>query len=63
MDQNYTYDYDISIPTGLLMPTACTKVLWFLCTYPEVLIAIGLVLIVHGNENPFQHVLVCKFHI
>ena len=33
----------------------------FLCTYPEVLIAIGLILIVHGNENPFQHILVCKF--
>ena len=38
------------------MPTACTEVLRFLCTYPEVLIAIGNVLIVHGNENPFQHV-------
>ena len=25
----------------------------FLCTYPEVLIAISLVLIVHGKENPF----------
>ena len=35
----------------------------FHCTYPEVLIAISLVLIVHGNENPFQHVLVCKFCI
>ena len=25
---------------------------------PEVLIEISLVLIVHGNENPFQHVLI-----
>ena len=28
---------------------------------PEVLIEISLVLIVHGNENPFQHVLFCIF--
>ena len=27
----------------------------FLRIYPEVLIAIGLVLIVHGNENPIHH--------
>ena len=27
---------------------------WFLCTYPEVLIAIGLILVVHGNENLFS---------
>ena len=32
-------------------------------TSPEVLIEIGLVLIIHGNENPFQHVLVCIFII
>ena len=37
------------------MPTAFTEVLWVLCTYPEVLIAIDLVLVVHGNENAFQH--------
>ena len=35
----------------------------FLCTYPEVLICIGLVLVEHGNENPFRHVLVCDFCI
>ena len=35
----------------------------FLCTYPEVLIPISLVLVEHGNGNPFQHVLVCKIHI
>ena len=28
---------------------------------PEVLTEISLVLIVHGNKNPFQHVLVCIF--
>ena len=27
MDQNETYDCDSSVPTGLLMPTACTEVL------------------------------------
>ena len=26
MDQNLTYDCDISVPTGLLMPTSCTEV-------------------------------------
>ena len=30
---------------------------------PEVLIQIGLVLIAHGNENPFQLVLFCSFVI
>ena len=35
----------------------------FLRISPEVVIEIGLVLIVHGNENPFQHVLVCIFII
>ena len=29
----------------------------------EVFIEIGLVLIAHGNENPFHHVLVCIFVI
>ena len=29
----------------------------------EVLIEIGLVVIVHGNENPFHHVLICIFII
>ena len=28
---------------------------------PEVLIAIGLVRVVYGNENPFHHVSVCMF--
>ena len=32
-------------------------------TSSEVLIEIGLVLIAHGNENPFQHGLVCIFII
>ena len=31
----------------------------FLGIYPEVLIAIGLVLDVHGNKNPFHHILIC----
>ena len=35
----------------------------FLGIGPEVLIAISLVLIVHCNENPFHHVLVCIFCI
>ena len=35
----------------------------FLRISPEVLIEIGLVLIVHGNENPFQYVLICIFVI
>ena len=30
---------------------------------PEVLIEIGPVLIVHGNENPFDHILICIFII
>ena len=28
MDQNYTCNWNISVPTGLLKPTACTEVLW-----------------------------------
>ena len=35
----------------------------FLRIYPEVLIAIGLVVIAHGNENPFHHILICIFCI
>ena len=35
----------------------------FLGIDPEVLIAIGLVLIAHSNENPFHHVLICIFCI
>ena len=34
------------------MSTACTEVLW-VPLHIEVLIAIGLILIVRGNENPF----------
>ena len=46
------------------MPTTCTEVLQVpLHPYPEVLIAIGLVLVEHGNENPFQHVPVYKIRI
>ena len=35
----------------------------FLRIGPEILIEIGLVLIAHGNENPFHHGLVCIFMI
>ena len=35
----------------------------FLGIGPEILIAIGLVLILHGNENPFHHILICIFFI
>ena len=35
----------------------------FLGFGPEVLIEISLVLIAHGNENPFHHILVCIFVI
>ena len=35
----------------------------FLGIGPEVLIEISLVLIVHSNENPFHHILVCIFII
>ena len=31
----------------------------FLRISPEVLIQKGHVLIVHGNENPFNHILIC----
>ena len=33
----------------------------FLGIGPEVHIAISLVLIVHSNENPFHHILICIF--
>ena len=35
----------------------------FLRIGPEILIEISLVLVAHGNENPFHHVLVCVFVI
>ena len=35
----------------------------FLGIDPEVLMAISLVLIAHGNENPFCHILICIFCI
>ena len=35
----------------------------FLRTSPEIVIEIGLVLIAHDNDNPFQHVLICIFII
>ena len=36
------------------MSTLVQRRYGFLCTYPEVLIAIGLVLVPHGNENPYS---------
>ena len=35
----------------------------FLRICPEILIEISLVLVAHGNENPYHHVLICIFMI
>ena len=47
--------------TLLLLAYSCLPLVQacygFLGIDPEFLIAIGLVLIVHGNENPFHHIL------
>ena len=48
--------------TPLLQAYSCLAY-GFLRIDPEVLIEICLVLIAHGNENPFHHILICMFVI
>ena len=53
--------------TLLLQAYSCLPLVqaayWLLRIGPEILIEISLVLIAHGNENPFHHVLVRIFMI
>ena len=53
--------------TPLLQAYSCLPLVQaahrFMGIGPEVLIAIGLVIAVHSNDNPFHHVLVCILFI
>ena len=53
--------------TLLLQACSCLQLVQaaygFLRIGPEGLIEISLVLVVHGKENPFHHVLICNFII
>ena len=58
-----TSSFEVSLKTQLTDSLIFNEECSIVKSWYKKFIAIGLVLVVHGNENPFQHILVCKFRI